>query len=49
MGTVSEFCTVQTSEEQKQEATRMEMEPEGGRGTGQVCVLWAHLHLEPIV
>lgn len=48
-GPVSEFCTVQTSEEQKQEATRTEMEPEVGRGAGRVCVLWAHLHLEPIV
>lgn len=32
MGPVSEFCTMQTSEEQKQEVCRMEMEPEVGRG-----------------
>ena len=32
MGPVSEFCTMQTSEEQKQEVCRMEMEPEVGKG-----------------
>lgn len=32
IGPVSEFRTMQPSEEQKQEVSRMEMEPEVGRG-----------------